>query len=83
MNTLTDMVKGMNLFRDQWFSDFDAFCTWLKDSAPSGCYFMYLNLNGSIYGALVQKANYLYGSVVYFNYGSKSNIAFRTYYNGN
>ena len=83
MCTVTDMVKGLNLFRDQWFENFEAFCSWLKDEAPSGCYSMYLNLNGTIYGALVQKANQLYGSVIYFNYGSQSTIAFRRYYEGN
>ena len=69
MYGLSDAIRGY-AFRDRYdFDDGDKFLEWVKNEAPVGAYQKYVQLGGSLYCFIIQKASSSYAAVVRFSYG--------------
>lgn len=68
MRNFNNYARGYNNFRDNYFNTEEDFLDWVKNSAPSGAYLKYVNIYGSVFACIIQKASSSYSSVLRFNY---------------
>ena len=66
------LFRGYGVYHDNYFDNENVFLDWVKNTAPTGAYPIYTNINGGINGMLIMKASSSYGAILRYGYNGMS-----------